>query len=62
MREPNGWRCSRSKGQYYYVGFTLLRYGSDWKVSEQVANLANTNALGTAQPTTVEEFNRLTIG
>lgn len=50
------------EGKYYDVGFTLLRYGSGWKVASQVAYLAGTNALGTAAPTTVEEFDRVTSG
>jgi hypothetical protein len=49
-------------GKDYLVGFTLLRYGTNWKVSDQVANLAGTSSLGTAEPITVEEFDRLTSG
>ena len=49
-------------GKYYDIGFTLLRYGGDWKVSSQVANLAGTSALGTAQPTTIEGFDLMTSG
>jgi hypothetical protein len=41
---------------HYYLGFTLLRYGEDWKISSQVSPLANTNGLGAPQKTTVEEF------
>ncbi len=44
------------KQNYYYVGFTLLRYGENWKISEQVSRLGNTNPLGAAERTTVEEF------
>ena len=50
------------EGQLYDVGFTLARYGDDWKVFDQVANLANTDPLGTARPTTVEEYERETSG
>jgi hypothetical protein len=45
----------------YVVGFSVFRYGSGWKVSSQVANLAGTSPLGTAKPITTEEFDRLTI-
>jgi hypothetical protein len=42
-----------------YVGFTLLRYGDNWKIGNQVAHLVNTNALGTPAQTTVQEFENL---
>ena len=45
---------------YYYLGFTLLRYGTTWKIGDQVSQLAGTNILGTAQQTTEEEFERMT--
>ncbi len=41
---------------YYYVGFTLLRYGDSWKISSQTSALAGTNALGAPTKTTVDEF------
>jgi hypothetical protein len=47
---------------YYYVGFTLLRYGETWKISGQVSPLANTKALGTPEETTVEEFESMIKG
>lgn len=47
-------------GEYYRVGFTLLRYGDTWKISSQTSPLGNTNALGTPEQTTVAEFARLT--
>ena len=47
---------------YYELGFTLLRYGENWKISNQVSNLAGTNALGAAQKTTVEEFESMING
>jgi hypothetical protein len=40
----------------YFIGFTLLRYGENWKISSQSSVLANTSPIGTAQKTTVEEF------
>ncbi len=49
-------------GKFYDVGFTLLRYGTGWKVSSQVSNLAGTSALGIAQQTTVDEFDSVTSG
>jgi hypothetical protein len=45
---------------YYSLGFTLFRYGENWKISSATSALANSNALGAAQPTTVEEFDSLT--
>jgi len=36
-------------GKRYGIGFTLLRYGSGWKVSDQSSPLAGTPVLGTAQ-------------
>jgi hypothetical protein len=41
---------------YYYLGFTLLRYGENWKISSPTSALANSNILGAPQKTTVEEF------
>jgi hypothetical protein len=49
-------------GRLYEVGFTLLRYGDDWKVSSQSAALGNTPVLGTAVPTTLEEYDSATSG
>jgi hypothetical protein len=45
---------------YYYLGFTLLRYGENWKISNQTSPLAGTNALGAPQKTTAEEFESMT--
>ncbi len=39
---------------YYYVGFSLLRYGQSWKIKRQ--SCMNTSFYGTAQKTTKEEF------
>lgn len=49
-------------GQYYAVGFTLVRYGSDWKVLNQVSNLAGMPATGAAQQTTPGDFSATTGG
>lgn len=42
--------------RYYFMGFTLLRYGENWKVSNQSSAIGNTSPLGTALETTLEEF------
>ena len=49
-------------GQYYAVGFTLVRYGSDWKVLNQVSNLAGMPTTGAAQQTTPGDFAAQTGG
>lgn len=48
--------------KYYYVGFTLLRYGESWKISRQNSAMAGTNALGIAHSTTPEEFETMISG
>lgn len=48
--------------QLYDVGFTLVRYGDEWKVLEQRASLGDTDSLGAARPTTLEEFDTRTRG
>jgi hypothetical protein len=48
--------------KYYYVGFTLLRYGESWKISRQTSAMAATNALGVAHSTTPEEFETMISG
>jgi hypothetical protein len=50
------------EGDYYYLGFMLLRYGENWKISSQVSTMANTNKFGAAQKTTIEEFEALVNG
>ena len=49
-------------GKYYDVGFTLVRYGSDWKVLNQISNLAGMPATGAAQQTTPGDFAAATGG
>ena len=44
---------------YYYVGFTLLRYGTDWKISSQGSPIAGTDPHGTAKKTTEEDFDSM---
>lgn len=50
------------EGDYYYSGFTLLRYGESWKINSQTSPLAKTPAVGIPQRTTVEEFDSLISG
>jgi hypothetical protein len=45
---------------YYYLGFTLLRYGENWKINSQTSALANINPLGAPQKINVEEFESIT--
>ncbi len=47
------------EGQDYYVGFTLLRYGDNWKIISQDSTLAGTDWLGIPQKTTLAEFEQL---
>jgi hypothetical protein len=44
---------------YFFVGFTILRYGENWKISSQTSPLADISSLGMPQPTTVEEFEQM---
>ena len=50
------------EGNYYYLGFTLLRYGENWKISSQTSPLAGTNAMGAPEKTTAEEFEKVVNG
>jgi hypothetical protein len=50
------------EGDYDYVGFGLLRYGGDWKISGIASSLGGTNSLGIPRPTTVDEFQDLITG
>ena len=47
------------EGDYYYMGFTLLRYGENWKISGANSPLGNTSAMGTPQEITEEEFEEI---
>ena len=49
-------------GNLYEVGFSLLRYGDRWGISDQVAPLGDTTVLGAAVPITLEEYGRHTSG
>ena len=44
------------EGELFELGFTLLRYGDDWRVMRQSSPLAGTEPIGTARLTTLEEF------
>ena len=48
------------ESKQYVVGFTMIRYGASWKVEQQVANLAGTNSLGSAEPITTDGFDQIT--
>jgi len=50
------------EGNYYYMGFTLLRYGNNWKISSASSVLGNLSPLGTPQITTEEQFQELIGG
>ena len=46
----------------YFIGFTLLRYGQNWKISSQISALSNSNQLGAAQKITPTEFQNMNGG
>jgi hypothetical protein len=48
------------EGDLYVVGFTLGRFGDEWKVVNQFAPVSGMDALGTAKPTTQEAWEELT--
>jgi hypothetical protein len=43
-------------GRHYVIGFTLLRYGESWKISNQSSPLAGMSSLGTPAEITPDEF------
>ena len=47
---------------YYYAGFTLLRYGETWKISRQASAIADTNPMGAANRTTPGEYETMISG
>jgi len=47
---------------YYFVGFTLFRYGEIWKISSQSSAISGANVIGTPQRTTVAEFESMLNG
>lgn len=50
------------EGDSYLVGFTLLRYEDDWKISSIQSALGNTSSTGGPVQTTEEEFQELVGG
>ena len=44
---------------YYYVGFTLFRYGEGWKISALTSSMANIDPLAAVKKTTVDEFDSM---
>lgn len=47
------------EGNIYYMGFTLLRYGDDWKISNAAALLGGTSPSGAPEPTTPADFQEM---
>ena len=47
---------------YYYVGFSLLRYGDNWKINSQTSPMAKTSVLGNAEKTTPDAFDSMISG
>ena len=47
------------EGQHYMMGFTLLRFGAEWKVNGQVSPVAGTNAFGIPVLVTPEAFDEI---
>ncbi len=43
----------------YVLGFTLLRYGDNWKISSASSPMAGTNSMGTPEKTTPDDFEAL---
>ena len=50
----------RFEGLHYGIGFTLLRFGESWKISNQSSPIAGTSNLGAPAPTTPEAFMQAT--
>ncbi len=48
------------EGNSYMLGFTLLRYGENWKISNASSPIAGTNSLGIPAKITAEEFEAMT--
>ena len=46
----------------YAIGFTVVRYGDEWKVLRQSSTFAGTSPGGAARAITADEFDELTIG
>ena len=44
------------EGGHYAIGFSLLRFGGEWKVNTQSSAIAGTSNWGVPARTTPEEF------
>jgi hypothetical protein len=47
------------EGNYYYIGFTVMRYGDTWKISDAASPLGNALLSGTLEEITREDFQAL---
>lgn len=47
------------EGANYFVGFRLLRYGAEWKISSQTSPIAGGNVLGAPTKTTPQAFDAM---
>jgi hypothetical protein len=50
------------EGTDYVVGFSLLRYGDDWRVLDQSSPLAGLSPLGIPERSTKEGFQSMILG
>ncbi len=50
------------EGKTYYLGFTLLRYGDNWKIGYAASGLSNANVMGSPEPITIDEFESMING
>ncbi len=47
---------------FYYVGFTILRYGQNWKISSQTSPLSGISSTGAPAKTTEQDFESMING
>lgn len=47
------------EGDYYYLGFTLLRYDENWKIGYATSALSNASVMGAPEKTTQTDFESL---
>ena len=45
--------------RYYVIGFSLLRYGDQWRISAQNSPIAGTNILGVPTPISPDDFSKM---
>lgn len=50
------------EGETYFMGFGILRYGENWKISTASSALGGTDATGAPAPTTADDFQDLIRG